>query len=256
MMPPRCQETFDEVYSDCFAFSWPRSDGAIAELKPGGADTPLTYATRAEWCELLLRSRCCDECASQTQAVRRGLAQLVPVNGLALFTVDEVERLVCGEARRRKRGGGGGHTHCLVPTCYLCVASAQVDWKVSALKAKALVSVRATLANWLWEVLQELTAEERGFFLQFVWGRSRMPSTIVGQMKVCSASRDGGMVPESALAAMAVRIGVPRVEAVDTLLPTAATCSFQIAIPAYTCKEALADRLRFAIYNCRSLELA
>lgn len=83
-----------------------------------------------------------------------------------------------------------------------------------------------------------------------------MPSTIVGQLQVCSSSRDGGVVPESALAAMAERIGVPRVEAVDTLLPTAATCSFQIGIPAYTCKEALADRLRFAIYNCRSLELA
>jgi hypothetical protein len=134
--------------------------------------------------------------------------------------------------------------------------SAQVDWKVTALKAKASVSVRATLAGWLWEVLEELTAEERGFFLQFVWGRSRMPSTIVGQLQVCSSSRDGGVVPESALAAMAERIGVPRVEAVDTLLPTAATCSFQIGIPAYTCKEALADRLRFAIYNCRSLELA
>ena len=39
--------------------------------------------------------------------------------------------------------------------------SAQVDWKVTALKAKASVSVRATLAGWLWEVLEELTAEER-----------------------------------------------------------------------------------------------
>jgi hypothetical protein len=94
------QESFDELYSDLFAFAWPRSDGAVAELKPGGADTPLTYATRAEWCELLLRSRCRDECESQARAVRRGLAQLVPVSGLALFTVEEVERLVCGEARR------------------------------------------------------------------------------------------------------------------------------------------------------------
>ena len=33
--------------------------------------------------------------------------------------------------------------------------SAQVDWKVTALKAKASVSVRATLAGWLWEVLEE-----------------------------------------------------------------------------------------------------
>ena len=124
------------------------------------------------------------------------------------------------------------------------------------LKRAASVSVGARLAGWLWEVLEELSSEERGFFLQFVWGRSRMPSTIVGQMSVCSASRDGGVVPEHALQAMAERLGVPRVEAVDTLLPTAATCAFQIGLPAYTCKEALADRLRFAIYNCRSLELA
>ena len=56
----------------------------------------LTFQTRNEWCELLLASRC-NECESQLRAVRSGMAQLVPVAALCLFTAEEIERLVCGE---------------------------------------------------------------------------------------------------------------------------------------------------------------
>ena len=53
---------------------------------------------------------------------------------------------------------------------------------------------------------------------------------------------------------MRQRIGVA-VQPCDTLLPMAATCSFQITLPPYTSKEALRDRLTYAIYNCKSMEL-
>ena len=33
------------------------SAGAVAELRPGGSDETVTWATRLEWCDLLEESR-------------------------------------------------------------------------------------------------------------------------------------------------------------------------------------------------------
>ena len=59
---------------------------------------------------------------------------------------------------------------------------------------------------------------------------------------------------DEALQQMRQRIGVD-VQPCDTLLPMAGTCGFQLTLPPYTSKEALRDRLTYAIYNCKSMEL-
>ena len=41
----------------------------------------------------------------------------------------------------------------------------------------------------------------------------------------------------------------------DTRLPTASTCFFDLHLPRYTSAEALAERLKYAIYNCRGIDL-
>lgn len=38
-------------------------------------------------------------------------------------------------------------------------------------------------------------------------------------------------------------------------LPTAQTCFFQLRLPSYSSPETLAERLRYAINNCRSIDL-
>jgi len=43
-------------------------------------------------------------------------------------------------------------------------------------------------------------------------------------------------------------------QAVDGL-PTSQTCFFQLRIPPYSSRELLADRLRYAIHNCRSIDM-
>ena len=60
---------------------------------------------------------------------------------------------------------------------------------------------------------------------------------------------------DEARQAMAERIGVAEVTPTDTLLPMAATCAFQLKLPPYSSQRALADRLRYAVYNCKSMEL-
>lgn len=43
-------------------------------------------------------------------------------------------------------------------------------------------------------------------------------------------------------------------QAVDAL-PTSQTCFFQIRLPEYTSQEILAEKLRYAIKHCRSIDM-
>ena len=38
-------------------------------------------------------------------------------------------------------------------------------------------------------------------------------------------------------------------------MPTSQTCFFQLRLPTYSSQEVLADRLRYAINNCRSIDM-
>lgn len=38
-------------------------------------------------------------------------------------------------------------------------------------------------------------------------------------------------------------------------LPTSQTCFFQLRLPQYTSREVMAERLRYAIQNCRSIDM-
>ncbi|XP_060677251.1 probable E3 ubiquitin-protein ligase HERC1 isoform X1 [Hemiscyllium ocellatum] len=90
------------------------------------------------------------------------------------------------------------------------------------------------LLNWLWQTLQEFSNEERVLFLRFVSGRSRLPANpadITQKFQIIKVDRpvDG--------------------------LPTAQTCFFQLRLPPYSSQEVMAERLRYAIQNCRSIDM-
>merc|ERR1711871_816593 len=70
-------------------------DGRRVDLIPGGSSIPVTYDTRLRYCELLEQFRI-HEFDRQIQAIRRGLATIVPVGLLCLFTWRELEIFVCG----------------------------------------------------------------------------------------------------------------------------------------------------------------
>ena len=38
-------------------------------------------------------------------------------------------------------------------------------------------------------------------------------------------------------------------------LPTSQTCFFQLRLPPYSSREMMAERLRYAIHNCRSIDM-
>ncbi|XP_077870271.1 putative E3 ubiquitin-protein ligase HERC1 [Saccoglossus kowalevskii] len=90
------------------------------------------------------------------------------------------------------------------------------------------------LVNWLWQTLEEFTNEERILFMRFVSGRSRLPANV---------------------ADISQRFQIMKVDRSLDGLPTAQTCFFQLRIPPYTSQPVMAEKLRYAINNCRSIDM-
>lgn len=90
------------------------------------------------------------------------------------------------------------------------------------------------LIQWLWAALESFTDAEKVLFMRFVSGRSRLPAN---------------------LADVSQRFQVMRVDRAVDGLPTAQTCFFQLRLPPYSSPEMLADRLRYAINCCRSIDM-
>jgi len=87
---------------------------------------------------------------------------------------------------------------------------------------------------WLWEILESLDQDERVLFLRFVSGRTRLPVNIAD-------------FPEKLQI-----IGIDK--PVDGL-PTAQTCFLVLRLPPYTSKAIMTERIRYAIHNCRAIDM-
>ncbi|KAB7494649.1 E3 ubiquitin-protein ligase HECTD3 [Armadillidium nasatum] len=89
----------------------------------------------------------------QVKAVRSGMARVIPVPLLSLFTPFELETMVCGS-----------------PDIPLALLKSVATYKG--------IEATSSLVQWFWEVMEEFTTAERSLFLRFVWGRTRLPRTI------------------------------------------------------------------------------
>jgi hypothetical protein len=89
--------------------------------------------------------------------------------------------------------------------------------------------------SYFWDTLRELTNDERKTFLQFVWARNRLPlkeSDFDAPFKIQRDSKSSG----------------------DQALPSASTCFFSLALPEYSSKKILKEKLLFAINNVTTME--
>ena len=207
---PLDAELFNDIYSDQFNFALLTSElrAHYHELRPGGRHTPLTYPCRHEWADLA-EEFVLHECDAQLAAVRRGLSAILPLGVLSVLTGAEFERLLTGDG----------------------------DWKVSDLKKNARVEEahkpeHAKAVAHLWEMLDEMSVEEKALFCRFARGSSRMPPGCKGIMLILRPNSDG---PE--------------------YLPVAHTCFFLIDLPPYTSKEMCREKFLIAMHNCVTQEL-
>ncbi|XP_015230673.1 PREDICTED: probable E3 ubiquitin-protein ligase HERC1 [Cyprinodon variegatus] len=96
------------------------------------------------------------------------------------------------------------------------------------------VDEQHSLVQWFWQTLEEFSNEERVLFMRFVSGRSRLPANT---------------------ADISQRFQIMRVDRPYDSLPTSQTCFFQLRLPPYSSQAVMAERLRYAINNCRSIDM-
>jgi len=83
---------------------------------------------------------------------------------------------------------------------------------------------------YFWQVLEEFDSDQRSKFLQFVWARTRLPS--------------------SGFLLMNFKIQKSRKDEPDKYLPTTQTCFFSISLPTYSSLELTRKHLLYAINHC------
>jgi len=144
------ESTFEDVIFETFTTM--SSDDREVELKLNGAEIPVTFQNRHEYCDLVLRYRL-HEFDQQAAALRQGLGTMVPLRLLSLFTPGEVEALVCGS-----------------PELDLPLLKQSTEYSG--------VSESDQHVRFFWDALESFSNEERQMFLRFTWGRTRLPMTL------------------------------------------------------------------------------
>lgn len=202
------EEDFEYVFDETFVTH--DSAGRVVELVPGGAQKQLTYAEAPHFAELVENFRL-HESDNQIALVRQGLATVVPVDLLSLWSWQELELQVCGKP------------------------SIDIDLLKEHTRYESLSS-DSPQVNAFWEALRGFSEEDKGLFLRFVWGRSRLPLADKGWGEGFKIQHRGSSGD------------------VDMQLPVAHTCFFMLELPAYTSAAAAADRILYAIRNCASVD--
>lgn len=184
----------------------------MIELIPNGKDIIVTFDRKDEFAAALEQFRL-HQFDFAIRNIKIGLHSIVPERLLHIFTAEELQVIVCGrdvinvELLQRKTEYCAG------------------------------MDRNGPLVSRFWRVLKSFNRNEHQQFLQFVWGRSRMPfsevdfgtSTFKLVRHVASSSNP------------------------DAYLPVAHTCFFQLELPNYSSDAILKKRLKYAMINCAAI---
>uniref|UniRef100_A0A8C6RH58 E3 ubiquitin-protein ligase HACE1 n=1 Tax=Nannospalax galili TaxID=1026970 RepID=A0A8C6RH58_NANGA len=185
--------------------------GAMEEvpLKPGGGSILVTQSNKAEYVQLVTELRMTRAIQPQINAFLQGFHMFIPPSLIQLFDEYELELLLSG-----------------MPEIDVN------DWMKNT-EYTSGYEREDPVIQWFWEVVEDITQEERVLLLQFVTGSSRVPhggfANIMG----------GSGLQNFTIAA---------VPYTPNLLPTSSTCINMLKLPEYPCKEILKDRLLVALH--------
>lgn len=91
------QEDFEDVFGLRFELTVTMFDCPVSiELKPGGADIPVTNENKFEYVDLYVQYVLEESVKTQFNAFARGFRKVCNNSGMDLFKYDELELLICG----------------------------------------------------------------------------------------------------------------------------------------------------------------
>ncbi|XP_053106891.1 E3 ubiquitin-protein ligase HACE1 isoform X3 [Hemicordylus capensis] len=185
--------------------------GAMEEvpLKPGGASIIVTQENKAEYVQLVTELRMTRAIQPQINAFLQGFHMFIPPSLIQLFDEYELELLLSG-----------------MPEIDVS------DW-IKNTEYTSGYERDDPVIQWFWEIVQELTQEERVLLLQFVTGSSRVPHGGFAHIMGGSGLQN---------------FTIAAVPYIPNLLPTSSTCINMLKLPEYPRKEILKDRLLVALH--------
>ena len=188
----------------------------LVHLNSGKSSKYDSIKTEKEFNEYL-KHELYDKYIKQCEAIRSGLACVVPINIFALYTSDEVEQLVTGPRKIN----------------------------VELLKTKTNLdgyNEKDVQIQWFWELLGERFSDKhcKQLFL-FVWGRSRLPG------RASEFSERFTIVKKD--------MGYDDQKKIDQLMPLGKTCFFSMHLPPYSTIEIMEEKIIYAIENCSAIDL-
>jgi hypothetical protein len=189
----------DEDFNATFSGMYFVVNETKTPLLVGGENRLVSYENRLEYCKLI-ETYHLNRYSQQTKAICRGFSTIVPERLMALYTWEEAEMLTCGSPiidleDLKKHTTYGGFT--------------QDD-----------VAIKL-----FWEVLESFTNDQRSRFIDFAWGRSRLPRP--------------GTWNKS--------LGLTRLGTDPNTLPIAHTCFFNVELPPYETFEQASKMLTIAV---------
>ncbi|KAL7987871.1 hypothetical protein Chor_006790 [Crotalus horridus] len=176
--------------------------GAMEEvpLKPGGASIIVTQENKAEYVQLVTELRMTRAIQPQINAFLQGFHMFIPPSlELLLSGMPEID---------------------------------VNDW-IKNTEYTSGYERDDPVIQWFWEVVEELTQEERVLLLQFVTGSSRVPHGGFAHIMGGSGLQN---------------FTIAAVPYTPNLLPTSSTCINMLKLPEYPKKEILKDRLLVALH--------
>ncbi|ETO31864.1 HECT domain and RCC1-like domain-containing protein, partial [Reticulomyxa filosa] len=210
--PPEKKDEFENEVKETFMTTL--SDMTLVELKPNGSEIPVTYENRKEYVSLVYQARL-NEHMPHMEYIRRGIHKIVPIHVLSLFTWEELERLICG------------------------VPQINVDLLRRHTVYDKAIEPNSDYIQWFWEILNELSPENKRKFIRFTWAQERLPND------------------DEEFARLRLRFLIKPVvrttSNIDRLLPKAHTCFFHLELPQYSTKEIMKERLLLAITESLSM---
>jgi E3 ubiquitin-protein ligase HUWE1 len=179
---------------------------ASKELCPGGEQMRVTEENKQEYLKLLCEHHLCGDTQEQIKVLLEGLWDIFPKDSLTCsgITHRELALLISG------------------------YPSIDVDdWRAHT--KMNFISPCDQVVAWFWEMVKEMSEEERAKLLHFATGSSRLPS-----------NGFAGVSPD-------FNISIQGDETEH--LPHAHTCGNQLVLPRYTSREQLVEKFKIALSN-------
>ncbi|XP_071946536.1 probable E3 ubiquitin-protein ligase HECTD4 isoform X2 [Antedon mediterranea] len=210
----------DEQSRYCHKFTHTTLMGVEVELIEGGSDINLSWENRLDFIKAVKQLRM-DEIVSceRMQAVRCGLASIIPIQLLSLMTVRDIELRMCG-----------------LPTVDLDFLKAHTMYQVGLVETNPHI-------QFFWQTLESFSQENLCRFVKFACNQQRIP---------CTCPCKDGNADTTHVPPYPMKIAPPDGSSgsPDSRFIRVETCMFMVKLPQYSSLDVMKKRLLYAI-NCR-----